>query len=126
MELTPFRILLVDDDEHLLLLGETIIKRLGYDVIAHSNANDALEIFKDLPEQFDLLITDFRMPRMNGAELCKEVLKVNPEIPIIMCSGYSSLFGEEDAIALGIKRFIRKPLLTKEFATLIKEALDNR
>lgn len=118
------RILLVDDDIHLLKLAETIIKRLGYNVISHSDSRDALEIFKDLPNQFDLVITDYRMPKMNGAELSREILKIIPEIPIIMCSGYSSEFGEKDADSLGIQWFIRKPLMKKDFAVLIKRALE--
>ncbi len=123
MEISPHRILLVDDDVHLLNMAEKIIERLGYNVIAHTNSDDALQIFKDLPSQFDLVITDYRMPGMNGAELSREILKVAPDIPIIMCSGFTSEFSGEDADALGIKRFIRKPLMKKDFALLIEDAL---
>jgi two-component system, cell cycle sensor histidine kinase and response regulator CckA len=120
----PYRILLVDDDIHLLKLGERIIKGLGYNVISHTKSTDALEIFRDLPNQFDLVITDYRMPEMDGAELSKEILKITPDIPIIMCSGFSSDFSEKDANELGINWFIRKPLMKKDFAKLIEEALD--
>ena len=120
----PYRILFVDDDIHLLKLGERIIQGLGYNVISHSKSTDALEIFRDLPNQFDLVITDYRMPEMNGAELSKEILKITPDIPIIMCSGFSSDFSEEDAHSLGINLFIRKPLMKKDFAKLIEEALN--
>jgi DNA-binding NtrC family response regulator len=119
-----YRILLVDDDSQLLKMGEKIIQRLGYNVIAHNKSTDALELFRDLPNQFDLVITDYRMPDMNGAELSKEILKITPDIPIIMCSGFSSDFSEEDAYFLGIKWFIRKPLMKKDFANLIEEALN--
>tara|TARA_Y100000589_G_scaffold303957_1_gene316749 strand:- start:346 stop:726 length:381 start_codon:yes stop_codon:yes gene_type:complete len=118
-----YRILLVDDDIHLLKLGEKIIQRLGYNVISHSKSTDALEIFRDLPNQFDLVITDYRMPDMNGAELSREILKITPDIPIIMCSGFSSDFSEQDAHSLGITWFIRKPLMKKDFAELIEKAL---
>ena len=126
MEAKSFRILLVDDDVQLLSLAEKIIDRLGYNVISHASSRDALEIFRDLPGQFDLVITDFRMPGMNGAELSREILRINPEIPIIMCSGYSSDFGEEDAESLGIRWFIRKPLMKKDFATLIEDVLHHK
>lgn len=119
-----YRILFVDDDIHLLKLGERIIQGLGYNVISQTKSTDALEIFRDLPNQFDLVITDYRMPEMNGAELSKEILKITPDIPIIMCSGFSSEFSEEDAHSLGINRFIRKPLMKKDFAKLIEEALN--
>ncbi len=121
----PYRILLIDDDIHLLNMAEKIIERLGYNVISHTNSNDALEIFRDLPSQFDLVITDYRMPGMNGAELSREILKIDPDMPIIMCSGFSSEFSEQDANALGIKRFIRKPLMKKDFALLIEDALNS-
>ena len=119
-----YRILLVDDDGQLLKMGEKIIQKLGYNVISHTKSTDALELFKDLPNQFDLVITDYRMPEMNGAELSKEIHKITPDIPIIMCSGFSSDFGKEDAHALGINWFIRKPLMKKDFAKLIEEALN--
>jgi DNA-binding NtrC family response regulator len=124
MKEKTYRILLVDDEIQLLNLAERIIEKLGYNVISYANSEDALEIFKDLPDQFDLVITDFRMPGMNGAELSKEILKINSEIPIIMCSGFSSEFGEEEAKAMGIKWFIRKPLMKKDFAVLIEDVLN--
>jgi len=118
------RILFVDDDTDLLSVGEKIIERLGYHVIPHSDSAEALALFKDLPNQFDLVITDFKMPKLNGAELSREILKINPDLPVIMCSGYSSTFSEEDAEKIGIKWFVRKPLLKKDFAAIIEEALN--
>lgn len=123
MKTKPYRILLIDDDIDLLELSERILKKLGYYVIPYTSSLQALELFRDLPSQFDLVITDFRMPGMNGAELSREILKVAPEIPIIMCSGYSSDFGEEDAQSIGIRWFARKPLLTQDFAILVETAL---
>ena len=117
------RILLVDDEPSVLRLTERIIARLGYNVISQSSALEALELFRDLPNQFDLVITDYRMPEMNGDELSREILKINPDVPVIMCSGYSSEFGSNDARKLGVKRFIRKPLMKKDFASLIEDAL---
>ncbi len=118
------RILLVDDDTQLLTLAEAILTKLGYKVIANASSPDALELFRDLPNQFNLVITDFRMPHMNGAQLSKEILIIKPDIPIIMCSGHSSEFSRDDAKALGIKWFVRKPLLKKDFAELVEEALN--
>lgn len=120
-----YRILFIDDDPQLLKLGEMIIHKLGYDVISHDSSAEALEMFKDFPNHFDLVITDYRMPEMNGAELCAEILQIMPDIPIIMCSGYSSEFSEHDAKSLGITWFIRKPLMKKDFDELINEALKN-
>lgn len=119
------RILLVDDDSGVLEVSEKILQRLGYNVISYSSGEEALALFKDLPSQFDLVITDFRMPGMNGAELSQAILKINPDMPIIMCSGYSSEFSAEDAKALGIKWFVRKPLLKQDFAKLVEKVLSS-
>lgn len=123
--ITPARVLLVDDDAVVLELNEIILTKLGYQVIANSNSFEALELFRDLPTQFDLVITDYRMPHLNGEQLSREILQINPQIPIIMCSGYASEFSSEDAKALGIKWFVRKPLLKKDFAQLIEKALNH-
>ncbi len=118
-----YRILLVDDDTDVLSVSERILQRLGYNVIAHSSSNEALDLFKDLPGQFDLVITDFCMPDMDGAELSREILRIKPDMPIIICSGFASDFSEKDAKDMGIKWFVRKPLLKKDFATLVKSVL---
>ena len=119
------RILLVDDDEAVLSFSELVLNKLGYNVIANSSSLEALELFKDLPSQFNLVITDYNMPEMNGADFCKEILTINPLIPIIMCSGFSSEFDRKDALALGIKWFVRKPLLKKDFVELVEKALND-
>lgn len=117
------RILLIDDEKDLLLLSERILVGLGYRVIAASCSLEALELFKDLPEQFDLIITDYRMPKMNGDQLSREILQINPLIPIIMCSGYTSDFGRADAAEIGIKWYVRKPLMKKDFVELVDKVL---
>lgn len=123
MIIKSHRILLVDDEDQPRTVSQKILEKLGYNVIAHSRPEDALELYSDLPDHFDLVITDYRMPGMNGAELCEEIKKINPNIPVIMVSGFSSDFGEEEAKALGIDMFARKPLLTKDFAQLVEGAL---
>lgn len=123
MIIKSHRILLIDDEEQPRKVSQKILEKLGYNVIAHSRPEDALELYSDLPDHFDLVITDYRMPGMNGAELCEAIKIINPNIPIIMVSGFTSDFGEEEAKALGIDMFVRKPLLTKDFAQLVEGAL---
>ncbi len=120
---SPYRILLVDDDPHVLSTSEQILTKLGYKVIANSNSKEALELYKDLPSQFDLVISDYRMAHLNGAQLSEEIQKITPNMPIIICSGDDSAFGSKDAKKKGIKWFIRKPLLKKDFANLVERAL---
>lgn len=124
MNSKSYRILLIDDEAQARKVSQKILEKLGYNVIAHSNPEDALELYRDLPDQFDLVITDYRMPGMNGAELSEKIKMINPQIPIIMVSGFASHFSEEDAKALGIDMFVRKPLLTRDFAQLVEGALE--
>jgi len=126
MEAKNQRILLVDDDPQLLLLSEMVLTKLGYNVISHSNSNHALELFKDLPDQFDLVITDFRMPGRNGAELSKELLEINPDIPIIICAGAGSDIDEEEVKLSGVKFFMRKPFLKNDFIKMVSEAINDK
>lgn len=121
-----FRILLVDDDTDVLAVSEKILQRLGYNVVAFTSGIEALDFFKELPDHFDLVITDYFMPGINGAELCREILRIKPDMPVIMCSGFAKEFSEEDAKFLGIKGFFRKPLLKKDFAILVESVLRRR
>jgi DNA-binding NtrC family response regulator len=122
----PYRILLVDDEPAVLSYSERLLTKLGYQVIANSSGEDALELYKELPSQFDLVISDFRMATLNGVQLSQEIHKITPEMPVIICSGDTSEFGSEDAEKLGVKWFIRKPLLKKDFATLVEMALGDK
>jgi len=118
-----YRILVVDDESDVLSVSERILTRLGYKVIPFTNSKEALELYKNLFSQFDLVITDFRMPSFNGLQLCKEILKITPNMPVIICSGYASEFGHEEADELGVKWFIRKPFLKTEFVQLVEKTL---
>ena len=123
MEEKNQRILLIDDDPQLLLLSEIVLRKLGYNVISHSNSNQALELFRDLPGQFDLVITDYRMPGKNGAELSREILKIDPDMPIILCAGEDSVFDDEELKSTGVKLFIRKPFLKTDFVSMVSGAI---
>ncbi|MGD0663396.1 MAG: response regulator, partial [Syntrophorhabdales bacterium] len=76
------------------------------------------------PSRFDLVITDQTMPEMTGEELVKEILALRADMPIVMCTGYSPLVGDDTAKAAGIKSFAMKPLTRKEIATTIRKVLD--
>ena len=118
------RILFVDDEEMLAILGGRMLERLGYEVTVNSSSNDALETFKANPEKFDMVITDQSMPNMSGAELAVELLKTRPDIPIILCTGYSKKISEEEAKRLGIRKYLIKPLERRQLAKFVREALE--
>ncbi len=97
---------------------------LGYKVVTRTSSLEALELFKEQHEKFDLVFTDMTMPNMTGEELAKEVLKVRPDIPVILCTGFSSRITEEKAKAFGIRAFVMKPLLKRDMAKTIRRVLD--
>jgi PAS domain S-box-containing protein len=115
------RILLVDDEKALVYAGQGILEHLGYEVIVKTDGVKALEAFRAQPEKFDLVITDLTMPAKTGTELAKELLQIKPEIPIILCSGFSDEISEEMAKAVGIRKFIMKPIIMSEIAGTIRQ-----
>ena len=119
------RILLVDDEPVLLCMYEQLLQKLGYRVTAFIGSPETLEAFRSDPDAFDLLITDTTMPVMGGAKLASEILKIRPDMPIIICTGYSESMNREMAKAIGIREYVRKPASVAEFAALVRNVLDN-
>uniref|UniRef100_UPI004057883C response regulator n=1 Tax=Candidatus Electronema sp. TaxID=2698783 RepID=UPI004057883C len=118
------RILLVDDEPSIVHISDAILSTLGYHVTAEMDSVAALERFKSDPAAFDLLLTDQTMPGLTGSELAKAALQVRPDLPVILCTGYTAALSERDALALGIRRYAIKPLNTAKLAALVREALD--
>jgi CheY-like chemotaxis protein len=118
------RILFIDDEEILAEMGKAMLERLGYRVTVRTNSIEAFNTFQNQPDQFDLVITDQTMPGMTGSDLARRILQIRPCMPIILCTGYSSLITEEKAKSFGIKSFAMKPLARKSIAVLIREVLD--
>ena len=119
------RILFVDDDERIVDINKNLLAQLGYTVTALTSSIDALKVFQDNPNDFDLVITDMTMPKMTGEELIRKIFNVRPEMPIIMCTGYSELIDEEKAKILGIKSYIMKPVSQQNIAKTIRKVLDD-
>ncbi|MDK9706182.1 MAG: PAS domain S-box protein [Desulforhopalus sp.] len=117
-------ILFIDDEEMLVELGKAMLERLGYHVTARRTSLDALTTFQNQPDTFDLVITDQTMPGMTGFDLARRILQIRPHMPIILCTGYSSLITEDVAKAAGIKGFALKPLAKKDIGELIRKVLD--
>jgi PAS domain S-box-containing protein len=118
------RILVVDDEELLAVLQKRLLESLGYKVEAIVDSNKALQTFKERPTDFDLIVTDMTMPRMTGTELSAEISKIRPDIPIILCTGYSELIDQKKASDFGINQFFTKPVGMDELAKAIREELD--
>jgi len=116
-------ILLVDDEKMLVDIGEKILRRLGYDVVTRTSPIEALELFKANPKRFDLVISDQTMPGMRGDALASELMKINPAIPVILCTGYSQQPDQARAAKKGIKALVMKPLLIEEIDRAIRSVL---
>ncbi|MCI5121099.1 MAG: response regulator, partial [Candidatus Electrothrix sp. AUS4] len=118
------RILFVDDEELLITMGKDMLSRLGYHVTVQQSSQEALETFRKQPDNFDLVITDQTMPDMTGFEMAKNMLQIRPDLPVILCTGYSTLVDEQIAKAHGIKGFLLKPVSRKIIAQAIRQIMD--
>jgi PAS domain S-box-containing protein len=120
------RILFIDDEEALAEMGADILRDLGYDVVSATSAGEALVLVNEEPTRFDCVVTDQTMPEMTGIELAREILAIRPDIPVIMCTGFSHLVDAEEAKAAGIRVFAMKPLTKAEIAKTIRRVLDEQ
>lgn len=118
------RILFVDDEETLATMGKHMLERLGYIVTVSTSSYEALETFQNQPDQFDLIITDQTMPEMTGANMAEKMLLIRSDIPIILCTGYSSIMPKEKAISMGIREYMSKPVSKNDLALSIRKVLD--
>src|SRR5208337_5515933 len=100
------RILFVDDEDLLVEMAEGILGRLGYRVLGKTDSVDALRTFAEDPHAFDLVITDHTMPEMTGAVLSQKLKEIRPDIPLILCTGYSETISQEKAESMGIHGFV--------------------
>jgi len=117
-------ILLVDDEKAIIGMEQNILERIGYKVTSSTSSIEALEAFRATPEKFDMVITDMAMPNMPGDSLAGELTKIRPEIPILLCTGFSETMSEEQAASLGIKGFLLKPVVMRDLSHKIREVLD--
>ena len=120
------RILFVDDETSIAEMGKAMLFGLGYRVTARTKPLEALEEFCRHPAEFDLLITDQTMPKMSGVQLVQEVRKIRPELPVILCTGYSAAIDEETAGGMGVRHFIMKPLTMRALAETVRKALEGK
>ena len=118
-------ILLVDDEKALIDLGRDLLERLGYRVETRASSIDAIEAFKVNPQKYDLIISDVTMPKMTGDEMAQQIKAVRPEIPIILCSGFSNRINELSMETLGVNAILMKPIIYSELAHTVRRVLDS-
>ena len=120
------RILAVDDDPMLTRMLHAQLQSLGYHVQSTSSSQEALAIFQAAPETFDLVITDQTMPEMTGEQLTQSLRQIRPDIPIILCTGFSHIINAESARAIGVDAFCIKPLMRQNLSRTIQQAVAHR
>ena len=119
-------ILLVDDEDFQADLGKRLLARLGYRVTARTDSLEALGLFRQKPDDFDLVITDMTMPAMTGDVLATKIISIRPDIPVIVCTGYSERIDKDIIKNIGIKELAMKPLAMKDIAEMIRRVLDEK
>jgi PAS domain S-box-containing protein len=117
-------ILLVDDEKLLTDMGTQMLARLGYRITATNSSLEALELFREQPGAYDLVITDMTMPHLTGDDLARELIAVRPDIPIILCTGFNERISPAKSESIGIRAFLMKPLNLHELAATIRQTLE--
>ena len=116
-------ILFVDDEPDIVDLSRDILEHLGYRVVTKNNGVDALEIFRINPNDFDAVVTDMTMPKMTGDRLAREIISIRPDIPVILCTGFSEQINEQKAKTIGVSAFLMKPLTLNRFAKTLRSVV---
>jgi PAS domain S-box-containing protein len=117
-------ILYVDDEPSIATLGKRLLEGLGYTTESTTDPKKALDMVRNDPNKFDLLITDMAMPNMTGEQLVIETLKIRQNMPIIICTGYSAKISEKEAADIGVRSFVMKPINKSELAKMVRKVLD--
>ncbi len=118
------RILLIDDESAILKMGKRLLEQFGYSVETRISSIEALELFRNNPNYFDLVITDLEMPKISGDKLAIELMKISPDIPVILCTGYNKRISAQFLSEIGIKAFVPKPFEKENLVKTIRNSLN--
>jgi CheY-like chemotaxis protein len=116
-------ILLIDDEEALVRLGEEMMAELGYEPVGFASSAAALQSLRNTPQRFDAVLSDEAMPEMTGSELAREIRRIRPDIPIVLMSGYVTPALIDRAREIGVKNVLAKPLAARDIARSLADAL---
>lgn len=118
------RILLVDDESVLVQSIKNMLEKMGYNVLGVTSSQEALDIFKSRPDDFDLIISDQTMPDLTGAQLAQEINRIRPSVPLVLMTGFSETCSPEESKKFGVDAYLIKPVSTKKLTTIIRRVLD--
>jgi CheY-like chemotaxis protein len=117
-------VLYVDDEEQLVHLVTRMMERMGYNVTGMTRPAEAIDALRADPQSFDLVLSDLGMPGMSGMDLAEELLKIRPDLPIIITSGYVRAEDARRAEQIGVRDVVLKPNTVAEIGQLIRDRLD--
>ena len=115
------RILIAEDEADVREICALILKRAGYDPVAVEDGQQAVERARQ--ESFDLLLTDIKMPRLSGLDACRAIRSLNPDLPIVIMTGYGTIESAIDAVRLGVSEFLLKPFRPDDLEAAVGRAL---
>ena len=118
------KVLVVDDEERSVSIMKVVLERLGYNVTAMTSSLKALELFKEDPHRYDLLLTDLIMPQLDGDNLVSEIIEIRPDMPVIITSGFTNTIVNDNFKQISNKAFIPKPFQPQELAKTVRQVLD--
>jgi len=117
------RILFVDDEPSIVAFSRELLGSLGYRVSAYLSSTKALEAFAAAPGAYDLVITDMTMPELTGEALAGKLRELRPDVPVILCTGFSERMNAEKARRLGVNGFLEKPYTASQIAMVLRAVL---
>jgi len=117
-------ILFVDDEKEIAFLGETMLKRHGYKVTTKYGSLEALNEFRTNPQKYDLVISDYTMPKMTGIQLARELIEIRRDIPVILTSGYNDKVTLDNFQEFGISEYLMKPFTIHKLCNSVRSVLD--
>jgi len=118
------RILFLDDEFTIADMGSQMLAHLGYSVTKQTGSLETLKLFRSKPNDFDLVITDMAMPNINGDTLAVQLMKIRPDIPVILCTGYSKKLTDAKAKKIGIEALVYKPYKKSDLSIIVRKVLD--
>ena len=120
------RLLLVDDETEILSVCSELLETYGYDLTCFSNSLDALHHFKENPAAYDLVLTDMTMPKLSGDVFGQKIMEINPDLPVIICTGFSKIMECGDSLAAGFAAYLTKPVEAGELLFTVRRVLDEQ
>ncbi len=119
-------ILFVDDEEDLARMGQQMLERLGYEVEAHTDSQNAFEMFSTQPDRFDIVVTDYFMPNLTGSDLAQKMKDIRPDIPLILITGFGHVISREKAREIEFQEYLLKPMIARDLSRAIHQILSSR